>query len=381
MSQGTCDIGANEFNMSVAPSFATESAPPVSGGTSYYMEFGDTVCIVNWGTGGTLPSGLNVTNRTGDMPPNAGNSSHLASYVNVTQVGGPLAGTFYNMTYKFGFNELFNITNTANIRLAKQDGTFWTAYLTEGTGGGQSQVNVSNRSITVNELNSFSNFTVTDISAPLSTVSMPPVLVSPGANDTIPPLSPNSFVWMKSNEIVPIPPVRNNNGEMDASILNYWFQVNSDTSGAAFLLDSTLTDTSVTVPGGTFTPLTAYFWRVRAKNQNGWGEYSPWRRVWIDMATGLTNNSEIPLEYNLYNNYPNPFNPSTSIKFDIPKAGFVSLKVYDVTGREVATLVNEVLQPSRYNVEWNGSQFSSGVYFYRIQAGDFVKVQKMILTK
>lgn len=381
VSQGTTDIGADEFNMTVAPNFATESAPPTSGGTSYYMEFGDTVCIVNWGTGGTLPTGLNVSNRTGDMPPNSGTSHHLASYVNVTQVGGPLTGTFYNMTYKFGFNELFNITNTTDIRLAKQDGTFWTAYLTEGTGGGQSQVNVPNRSITVNELNSFSNFTVTDLSDPLSTISLAPVLVSPGLNDTIPPLVPNSFIWLSSNEIVPRPGKTGNNTISDATISNYWYEINSDTSGASLILDSTLTDTVITVPGGTFTPLSAYFWRVKAKNQNGWGNFSPWRRVWIDVGTGLTNNSEIPTEYNLYNNYPNPFNPSTSIRFDIPVAGFVSLKVYDITGREVSTLVNEVLQPSRYNIDWNGSRFSSGVYFYRIQAGDFVKVQKMILTK
>ncbi|MCB0720953.1 MAG: T9SS type A sorting domain-containing protein [Ignavibacteriae bacterium] len=85
--------------------------------------------------------------------------------------------------------------------------------------------------------------------------------------------------------------------------------------------------------------------------------------------------------YELYQNYPNPFNPSTKIKFDIPKAGFVSLKIYDITGREVTTLVNRSLEASRYEVEWNGSRFASGVYFFRIAAGDFVKVQKMILVK
>ena len=85
--------------------------------------------------------------------------------------------------------------------------------------------------------------------------------------------------------------------------------------------------------------------------------------------------------YELYQNYPNPFNPSTKIKFDIPKAGFVSLKIYDITGREIATLVNRELEASRYEVEWNGAQFASGVYFFRINAGDFVKVQKMMLIK
>ena len=97
-------------------------------------------------------------------------------------------------------------------------------------------------------------------------------------------------------------------------------------------------------------------------NPTGWAFVNPPPNQII--ITGINNiSSTIPVEYNLYNNYPNPFNPSTSIKFDIPKAGFVSLKVYDLTGRELATLVNEVLQPSSYKVEWNGSGFSSVVYF------------------
>ena len=88
-----------------------------------------------------------------------------------------------------------------------------------------------------------------------------------------------------------------------------------------------------------------------------------------------------PTVYELYQNYPNPFNPSTKIKFDIPKSGFVSLKIYDITGREVSTLVNSELATGRYEFEWNGGQFASGVYFFRITAGEFVKVQKMMLIK
>jgi hypothetical protein len=91
--------------------------------------------------------------------------------------------------------------------------------------------------------------------------------------------------------------------------------------------------------------------------------------------------SIIPVEYNLYQNYPNPFNPSTKIKFDIPKTGFVSLKVYDITGKEISKLVDNELSASQYEVEWNGANFASGIYFYRLQTKDFVKVQRMILTK
>ncbi|MCB9243568.1 MAG: T9SS type A sorting domain-containing protein, partial [Ignavibacteriales bacterium] len=124
---------------------------------------------------------------------------------------------------------------------------------------------------------------------------------------------------------------------------------------------------------------TKYYWKVSGKNSLGEGPFSS---VW-NFTTGVTNiePTSLPTVFELYQNYPNPFNPTTKIKFDIPKSSFVSLKVYDITGREVATLVNSDLEPQRYEVEWNGAQFASGVYFFRITAGDFVKVQKMILTK
>ena len=80
-------------------------------------------------------------------------------------------------------------------------------------------------------------------------------------------------------------------------------------------------------------------------------------------------------------NYPNPFNPVTNIKFDIPKQGHVTLKIYDVLGKEVANLVNEVKVPGSYVINFNGNNLASGVYYYRIEAGSFVEVKKMILIK
>jgi hypothetical protein len=88
-----------------------------------------------------------------------------------------------------------------------------------------------------------------------------------------------------------------------------------------------------------------------------------------------------PFKYELSQNYPNPFNPVTNIKYQIQKLGFVTLKIYDITGREVKTLVNEIKNPGNYSVTFNGSELSSGVYFYRIQAGDFIQVKKMVLIK
>jgi len=118
--------------------------------------------------------------------------------------------------------------------------------------------------------------------------------------------------------------------------------------------------------------------------------------------TGINNIiSEIPDRYKLFQNYPNPFNPTTKIKFDIPAlnyplgsrssllnpinrvgaGGMTVLKVYDILGKEIETLVNEKLNPGTYEVTFNASQYPSGVYFYRLQAGDYNESKKMLLIK
>lgn len=96
------------------------------------------------------------------------------------------------------------------------------------------------------------------------------------------------------------------------------------------------------------------------------------------------NTSEIPGNFILSQNYPNPFNPSTRIRFGIPQSGnndIVKITVYDVTGREISTLVNETLSSGTYEVTWNGTNYASGLYFYRITAGNYSEVKKMVLIK
>ncbi len=88
-----------------------------------------------------------------------------------------------------------------------------------------------------------------------------------------------------------------------------------------------------------------------------------------------------PKDYKLFNNYPNPFNPSTKIRYAVPQSAFTTLKVYSITGKEVAVLVNEQKTPGFYEVKFDGAELSSGVYFYKLQSGSFSDVKKMILTK
>lgn len=94
-----------------------------------------------------------------------------------------------------------------------------------------------------------------------------------------------------------------------------------------------------------------------------------------------TSLNEIPSEYKLEQNYPNPFNPVTTIDFQLPKDVNVKIKVYDVSGKEIKTLIDEFKQAGSYNISFDGSNLSSGVYFYRIEAGDFVQTKRMVLLK
>ncbi|HSW54763.1 MAG TPA: T9SS type A sorting domain-containing protein [Ignavibacteriaceae bacterium] len=91
--------------------------------------------------------------------------------------------------------------------------------------------------------------------------------------------------------------------------------------------------------------------------------------------------SEIPITYALEQNYPNPFNPATTIRYQIPKEGMVTLKVYDILGAEVATLVNEQKIAGKYEVNFNASSLASGVYIYRIKSNDFISTKKMVFLK
>jgi hypothetical protein len=97
---------------------------------------------------------------------------------------------------------------------------------------------------------------------------------------------------------------------------------------------------------------------------------------------GITgNNNSIPLKYALEQNYPNPFNPATVIKYQLPKSSNVKISIYDILGKEVATLINGSVEAGYHQVEFNGSNFASGLYIYKIEADGFTDVKKMMLIK
>ncbi|CUS96618.1 T9SS type A sorting domain-containing protein [Candidatus Chrysopegis kryptomonas] len=102
----------------------------------------------------------------------------------------------------------------------------------------------------------------------------------------------------------------------------------------------------------------------------------------LNFTTSVLEKSQVvPVSFNLYQNYPNPFNPSTTIEFDIPERTFVKLVVYDILGREIATIVDKELDPGRYKVNFNAENLSNGIYFYTLKTAKFTKTNKMVLLK
>ncbi len=113
-----------------------------------------------------------------------------------------------------------------------------------------------------------------------------------------------------------------------------------------------------------------------------WADVSHWTYTWIgDQMTNIGNDPLTVNSYGLSQNYPNPFNPSTVINYSLAKAGMVSLKIYNILGQEVLTLINTNQNVGKYQVKFDASQLSTGLYIYRIQSGDFVDTKKMMLLK
>ncbi len=148
-------------------------------------------------------------------------------------------------------------------------------------------------------------------------------------------------------------------------------------------------DTQITIINYGFQAGTIYYFWVKAYSLTDSSQWSPAFPFWIGYAGINKISANIPSAFSLSQNYSNPFNPSTKIRFEIPQIhsplegskGDVKLIVYDVLGNEITTLVNENLSPGTYEAEWNASNYSSGIYYYRLTYGDFSETKKMILIK
>jgi hypothetical protein len=163
--------------------------------------------------------------------------------------------------------------------------------------------------------------------------------------------------------------------------------VNTDGSFTTTVRDTVVSLDTVAVLGSPLAANTDFYWHVNAQNIGGVSGYSSFRLFTTGLSVAVNQVTELPKVFALNQNYPNPFNPSTKISYDVPVNAHVKIIIYDVLGREVARLVDEVKAASRYTVEWNATNLSTGVYFYRMEAknvdgsGNFTSIKKLLLMK
>ncbi|HQT91598.1 MAG TPA: T9SS type A sorting domain-containing protein, partial [Candidatus Kryptobacter bacterium] len=151
--------------------------------------------------------------------------------------------------------------------------------------------------------------------------------------------------------------------------------LSTDNGSSWSRVNSGLTDTTVTA-------LAVNDSNIFASTSGSSENAGVWRRPLSEMITAVTESHvSSPANFSLGQNYPNPFNPTTVISYQLSAVSHVTLKVYDVLGREVGTLVNQKEGAGTYSVTFDGSRLPSGVYFYRITAGNFVDIKKLVLLK
>lgn len=189
-----------------------------------------------------------------------------------------------------------------------------------------------------------------------------PSPVSPLAAVNVP--RKTTFIWYKSS-----------------TATSYHLEVATTSDFGTIAFDTTVVDTSVQL-SSPLASSTQYFWHVNASNAGGTSAYSVAGNFTTGTLLEVAKEKEgIPTEFALQQNYPNPFNPSTKIKYSLPEAQTVLLKVYNVLGQEVATLVNMRQNAGYYEVSFNAGNLPSGIFFYVLKAGNFTAIHKMLLLK
>ncbi|MFA5010438.1 MAG: T9SS type A sorting domain-containing protein [Ignavibacteria bacterium] len=356
---GTPDIGAYEFGQpSVSPT-PVSITPPVTGSNIVTVN-GLSILDLNFSNLGGIAN-LDVINYPGVPPPGTSGKAgekFMNGYFTVTQTGG--AGYTYDITYTYSESQLGTVSAEDKVRLAKSDdnGVTWVPYLTEGTGPGQYELNTANNTIKVYGLTTFSAFTVTDSDNPLP-VKLTSFTSSLKGRDVI-------LTWETVSE-------NNNSGfEVERSLSGdkQWIKAGYVAGKGNSTLNITYTFEDKKLNSG------KYNYRLKQIDNNGNFEYHT-----------LSNTVEVglPTKFDLSQNYPNPFNPVTKVDFSLPFDSKVNIKLYDITGREVITLVNDVRTAGFYTEQFNVSNLSSGTYFYRITAkssgGDYSMTKKMMLIR
>ena len=353
---GSTDIGAyNVTPVSTPPSAISSGVPEVSTTTTYTLPNGRVLGSLKWGAGGTVPS-INFVFYPGVNPPGSGTFAVGNGYWVVTATGG--LGYSYDVTFNYDESQIGNISTESKIRLIKSENPAngYTPYLIVDDGShapGTYELSSVDNTIKVYGLTSFSTFGISDADAPL-----PVELTSFTSNINGRNVKLN---WVTALE-------QNNTGfdvERKTSS-GIWNKVGFVKGKGTINTPSNYSFEDRNLNTG------KYNYRLKQIDANGNFEYHNLNSV---IEVGL------PAKFDLSQNYPNPFNPTTKIGFQLPVDGKVSIRIYDMTGREVKTILNNELRSAGYyTIDFNSSGLASGAYFYRF-IGESGGVQTLITKK
>lgn len=289
-----------------------------------------------------------------------------------TGITGTVKSFYVNGTSVVVGGSFTNAGGTAVDNIALWGGSSYTTVGTTGLTGGTPSVN--GMTLWSNVFIAGGSFTTaTDVSvaannvAGFGSVPVAPLLVSPADGAT-------------NQSVTPVLDWTDVGGAT-----TYGVQVSGTPNFTTTLVNaSNLATSTYTVPGGILANNVTYFWRATAANGLGTSPFSL-VRFFTTGLVGIINNQQIPLSFKLYQNYPNPFNPATTIKFDLPannnSGAKLNFTIYDIEGKTVASLLNQDYAAGQWEIFFNASDYPSGVYFYKLTAGNYTAVNKMMLIK
>lgn len=339
------DIGADEFTTSTTPPSAVQVGGIVADDSTLFYDYGRLVGKIYWYPGYTgLPSSLDFKFYTGVAPSGVTQGNYGSAYWSITETGG--SGYMYDLTLYYAPNMLGSVPYESNITMGKRDGTNpWASYPT-------SIVDTANNTVKHGGFITFSEFTIADVASPL-----PVELAAFTAR-----LLGNTvrLDWSTTSELNAFRYAverRTNAGWEEIGSVNARGSVDTPTSYS--FIDDRLPKSGDIV------------YRLRMIDRDGTVEYSNEVRVALGTPDG----------FRLFANYPNPFNPGTTISFALPTEEHVTVRVHDASGRLVETLQNGVLPSGTHSVTFFARELPSGVYIYTVTAGASTKSGTMILAR
>ncbi len=340
---GAPDIGAYEFTPALQPLAATQIGTITNGGMTRFIFAGDTVASIVW-HGVSLPTSLTVKYFSGTNPPNAATGKYGNCYWTFTPTGG--SGYTFDMTLYYDPALIGGISGVNNITMANYTLGTWTHY--------SATANSTLRNVTQNGLSNLTTFTIDDGTGPLP-VTMIYFNALTSSRDVM-------LKWATAIEI-------NNSGfevQRKSESESGWSKIGFVNGGGTVSEERDYSFNDIKLNIG------KYSYRIKQIDFDGNFEY---HNLAADVIIGK------PIAFGMSQNYPNPSNPKTKIDYQIPNDGLVSIKVYDIQGREVATIVNGFLNAGYYTGEFDGTNIASGVYFYRINSAKFTQTMRLVLLK